>query len=454
MAAEKGDKRMKKLVIALTAVILLVTTCPSISFADDKFIDNVHWIETDGATINQKYQKNEDFIIMFFRTTCFNSGLRKVMLDRWMNEYGIDIYGVDVDKYGIPSWVGMGSVTLPVICIVENGKADAYDANTSMKVIQKRVNEYAGIYDDADGDFSGVVMKNISSYNTNEDMARTRYLKPASTIDQRIVEEAEKITAGCSSDMDKLKKIYDWVTENIFYNFGIIDGTVTGRNMSAIETYIYKDSVCSGYANLTLALCHAVGIPCRVVTGFATGIGSDGSIDEVWEIYSKYMDSDDLAGMAKEMNRYTNHAWNEAYADGRWVILDTTWGSNNDYYPDARGKIYGTPSEKYFDISAQDLASTHLFWSAYSAGLTGSKSSSGSLTVTGHIESTDLTRFSTGFVAAYDKDGRFLGSTSASISNNTFTVTISGCASADTVEVFLLDSNNCPYTTPYYGDVT
>jgi len=27
----------------------------------------------------------------------------------------------------------------------------------------------------------------------------------------------------------------------------------------------------------------------------------------------------------------TNHAWNEAFVDGKWIILDTTWDSFNYY---------------------------------------------------------------------------------------------------------------------------
>ncbi len=70
------------------------------------------------------------FILMIYRSTCFNSNLRKVVVNDWMNDYNVDVYGVDVDTYGIPSWVSAklktNSIPLPVICIVDNKKVQAF----------------------------------------------------------------------------------------------------------------------------------------------------------------------------------------------------------------------------------------------------------------------------------------------------------------------------------------
>lgn len=73
-----------------------------------------------------------------------------------------------------------------------------------------------------------------------------------------------------------------------------------------------KRGVCEGYANLFAALVRAQNIPCRVQVGYALGNG----IKPVW--------SEDNLNAAK-----SNHAWNEAYVDGRWMIIDTTWDSTN-----------------------------------------------------------------------------------------------------------------------------
>lgn len=56
----------------------------------------------------------------------------------------------------------------------------------------------------------------------------------------------------------------------------------------------------------------------------------------------------------------TNHAWSEAYVDNRWVIIDTTWDSNNLY--NEKGKFQTKPSsDKYFDIAIKDISITHKY---------------------------------------------------------------------------------------------
>lgn len=153
-----------------------------------------------------------------------------------------------------------------------------------------------------------------------------------------LVNLAEKITKGLDSDYDKLLAIHNWVTDNIYYDY---DAYRTGNYVKtdAYGTYENGKSVCQGYAELTLALCRAVGIPTRLVSGYALGIGTSG----IWDENSLY--------------NISNHAWNEAFIDNRWVILDTTWDTFNRY---ENGRfIEGQKSMRYFDISLQYFSSTH-----------------------------------------------------------------------------------------------
>ena len=335
-----------------------------------KFIENSHWIETSSDTVNRMRSNGESFVAVFFRTTCFNSNLRKVMLDEWMKTYRLDIYGVDVDKYSCPSWVfsalGSYSVTLPVICIVEGGSVDAFDANDSMKSIHKRLQEYLDIYDETEISFMKLDAQIFQNYATDPRKIRTAYCQSAGSIPSEIAQEAANITAGITGGMEKLKAIYVWVTENIYYNYGMLDGTVT-RRTSALDTYYQRSSVCEGYANLTAALCVAADIPCRVVTGFAAGIDTQNATEQVWTLYKSYLNgSKTLSAFRNSVSPYANHAWNEAFVDGRWVILDTTWGSNNDYYPASGGVIRGAHTDLYFDPDLETFSESHLFWTDYS----------------------------------------------------------------------------------------
>ena len=148
-------------------------------------------------------------------------------------------------------------------------------------------------------------------FYTENSYIKDEYLKSglSSKDQQRIKDLAESITQGISSDYDKVKAISTWVSDNIYYNW---DGYLKGKygKNDAISVLDSKKSVCAGYANLTDALIKSINIPCKVVNGFALGVSTSGS----WE---------------NTKHTRSNHAWNEAYVDGRWIIIDTTWNSRN-----------------------------------------------------------------------------------------------------------------------------
>ena len=60
---------------------------------------------------------------------------------------------------------------------------------------------------------------------------------------------------------------------------------------------------------------NANGIPCRKVSGYSLGVSSK----------LKYWTEENA------MEEETNHAWNQAYVDHRWINIDTTWNSGNKY---------------------------------------------------------------------------------------------------------------------------
>ena len=335
---------------------------------DDRFIKNDLWIETSDNKVYQRYNNKESFVVMFFRHSCFNSNLRKVLVEDWMNTYDMVVYGVDVDEYTIPLFVwdylGDTPVTLPVICVIENGRVDAYTANDSMNSIHKRIQEYLGIYDQSEINFSRLNSLVFNRYSKQESTVNKFLVFDEPTYDP-ITDEAKNVVNGLVNDREKLKAIYDWVTENIYYNYDMLNGTAPMLTL-AYETYCNKNSVCAGYANLTAEMCIAVGIPCRVVTGFAAGVDTKNTVDKVWELYRKYLNDNDLKAFRDNVRQYENHAWNEAFVDGEWIILDTTWGSNNEIYPSSRGMIKAPHTDAYFDPDFEWFSESHLFWNDYS----------------------------------------------------------------------------------------
>lgn len=149
---------------------------------------------------------------------------------------------------------------------------------------------------------------------------------------------AKNITKGAKSDYKKALKINEWVAQNIYYNW---DGLLSGKygKTDAYGTLEGKRSVCQGYAELTNALLKSAGIPSRLVTGHALGVSSSGNS---WDGVD---------------HTKSNHAWNEAFVDGRWITIDATWNSGNKY---ENGKFNkGNMSYRYFDPSLESISYTH-----------------------------------------------------------------------------------------------
>lgn len=443
-------KQLRRISLVLFAILTLcLLTIPA--FAETSFIDNPHWKEVPAQTVTQMYNNHETFVVMFFRQTCFNSNLRKAMLADWMETYNLDVYGVDCNLHGIPTWVWSNissqSVILPVICIVKNGSASCFTAKDSMRCIQKQLQEDLGIYDESEIDFSRLNAETFNGYSTNAATAAARYCTPAAEIPAEIRTEAERIVQDISSDRDRLKAIYDWVTGNIYYNYGMLNGTVPKRT-SALETYRSRNSVCSGYASLTAALCHAAGIPCRVVAGFAAGVDTESTVEDVWRIYSGYLRDGNLDSFKAAIAPYENHAWNEAYVDGKWVILDTTWGSNNDLYPN--GRIPGDPTDAYFDPALEWFSESHLFWTDYSCDLVVTAGNH-DIVVTGTLDAQEVAAASHFLLVLYDANGRLLECAAVRPSGTAFSQSMTSFGNASDVKLFFLSGQYAPSALPLLG---
>lgn len=119
---------------------------------------------------------------------------------------------------------------------------------------------------------------------------------------ERVTSLSNQICVGHTSDYDKVRAVYDWVAANILYDYDYYEGRKADVTIFPEDVLNTKLTVCDGYSRLTQALLQAQNIPVVRVVG--QGINVVG-----WA-------PDDV-----------DHAWNLAYAEGRWIYLDATWGS-------------------------------------------------------------------------------------------------------------------------------
>ena len=116
--------------------------------------------------------------------------------------------------------------------------------------------------------------------------------------------DSDKVQAFASSQfgwiingMDRVIAINNWVHHNIRYVTG------SGRyDISASEILARGYGVCRDFAHVAIALCRAVNIPARYVTGHLPDIG-------VWD-----------PGTPMDF-----HAYSEVYLDGEWCAFDARY---------------------------------------------------------------------------------------------------------------------------------
>ncbi len=151
---------------------------------------------------------------------------------------------------------------------------------------------------------------------------------------------SDEIVQDAKSEYGKVFLLYKWIVENIYYDYDAYYGR-SSVDTSVSDVLANRRSVCEGYANLLQALIQAQGIPCIKVATYSLGLGTGG---EWTDKYSSATSS--------------NHAHNEAFVDGRWIIMDATWDSNNEY---KNGKYINKTADcyYYFDISTEALAGNH-----------------------------------------------------------------------------------------------
>lgn len=176
-----------------------------------------------------------------------------------------------------------------------------------------------------------LVMDNNSRYNESN-LNPQLYLN--SQVPSSVAAKSDEIVGDETDPYTKVFLIYQWVVENIHYDYPAISGDIRlDDSESVLER---RCGVCAGYSYLLRDMILAQGIPAIASTNLAN--------------YGSYALSES-GGEA--------HAHTEAYVNGRWIVMDATWDSKNKYYG---GDNYHTEAPNgyyYFDITPEAFAMDH-----------------------------------------------------------------------------------------------
>ena len=114
----------------------------------------------------------------------------------------------------------------------------------------------------------------------------------------------KKLTAGYTTDEEKVRAIYVWITSNISYDVSRFKRGVTSHN--AIETTLRKrKALCAEYSELFVAMCNYAGVEATPIIGYAKGLGT-------YENQKYYA---------------PNHQWCMVKLNGEWKLIDPVYAS-------------------------------------------------------------------------------------------------------------------------------
>ncbi|XP_067394720.1 kyphoscoliosis peptidase [Emydura macquarii macquarii] len=127
------------------------------------------------------------------------------------------------------------------------------------------------------------------------------------SVKNSIEELVKALLQKARTDMEKVRAIWMWICHHIEYDVVALHNKDL-RSCEPADVLQTGKSICSGYAGLFQQMCSLAGVQCMKLTGYSKG-------------YS-YRPGQSFTGDS-------NHAWNAVYLDGRWHLLDSTWGSGS-----------------------------------------------------------------------------------------------------------------------------
>lgn len=168
----------------------------------------------------------------------------------------------------------------------------------------------------------------------------------------KVEDLAYQIEQDFSSDIDKTRAAFFWLSKNIRYNlkelynpkqrsyrFSYGSEAEKINKLQAIKdklvaaTFKNKIGVCEEYAQSFKKICDLLNIKAEVIKGHVRNDASE--IGKIANI--------------------SNHAWNAVKVNGKWLILDATWAAGSEY----NGKWIRKFNNYFFDMPKEKIFKTH-----------------------------------------------------------------------------------------------
>lgn len=178
---------------------------------------------------------------------------------------------------------------------------------------------------------------------------------------------AERIQKDFTSEHDKARAIFSWIAFNLEYDLETYLDPPKRREIHSEneserakkiqllnaevtqKAFRSRKAVCAGFSLLYAHLAALVDLKCQVISG----------------------DSKRVLNDIGKRRLSVNHAWNTVQVDGKWILVDATWGQG--YYDDKRKVARKEFAPIYFDMEPKYFYAKHFPESSMYAANTGNK---------------------------------------------------------------------------------
>ena len=160
--------------------------------------------------------------------------------------------------------------------------------------------------------------------------------EPPQEASESVSRLARSLTAEAQSEREKAQALYRWLGENISYDVAALaSGDLSHNDPDTVLRT--RKAVCAGYADLFHVMSREVGLESKVIPGRSR--------------------SEDQAVPAAPDAGDSNHAWNAVKLEGRWHLLDPTWGAG---YVDDQKQFVRQANDQWFMVEPEIFVYSHL----------------------------------------------------------------------------------------------
>ena len=141
---------------------------------------------------------------------------------------------------------------------------------------------------------------------------------------------AAYIKANFSTDEEKARSVFFWISQTISYDIANMNKINYYDNEQQVVDEVMKSrkGVCMHYATLMSWICNRVGVKTFVVGGYTR---QNGKVDIL------------------------SHAWNVSFVNGKWQIIDPTWGTGQI----VNGKFVRQLNNEFFLMQPEEGIKSH-----------------------------------------------------------------------------------------------